>query len=55
LVAKQTEQMGRLNVNYRTLQAEFALTLDKYRSMKAEADLRRAALPGDAGATPAQP
>ncbi|MEY3515916.1 MAG: hypothetical protein RIS67_133 [Pseudomonadota bacterium] len=55
LVAKQTEQMDRLNVNYRTLQAEFALTLEKYRSMKAEADLRRAALPGDTGAAPAQP
>ena len=55
LVAKQTEQMDRLNVNYRTLQAEFALTLEKYRVMKAEADLRRAALPGDAGAAPAQP
>ncbi|MEY3359772.1 MAG: hypothetical protein RLZZ537_1729 [Pseudomonadota bacterium] len=55
LVAKQTEQMDRLNVNYRTLQAEFALTLEKYRGMKAEADLRRAALPGDTGAAPAQP
>ena len=55
LVAKQTEQMDRLNVSYRTLQAEFALTLEKYRSMKAEADLRRAALPGDARAAPAQP
>lgn len=55
LVAKQTEQMDRLNVNYRALQAEFALTLEKYRSMKAQADARRAALPNDAGATPAQP
>lgn len=55
LVAKQTEQMDRLNVNYRALQAEFALTLEKYRSMKAQADARRAALPNDAGAPPAQP
>lgn len=47
LVANQTEQKDRLNVSYRALQAEFALILDKYRSMKAEADIRRVALPDD--------
>ena len=52
LVAKQTEQMDRLNVSYRALQAEFALTLEKYRSMKAEAESRRAELPEDAAAQP---
>ena len=55
LVAKQTQQMDRLNVSYRALQAEFALTLEKYRSMKAEADSRRAALPDDAVMPTAQP
>lgn len=55
LVAEQTAQMDRLNVSYRALQAEFAKTLDKYRSMKAEADSRRIVLPVDAGAAPAQP
>jgi len=55
LVAKQTEQKDRLNVSYRALQAEFALTLEKYRGMKAEADIRRAALPDDAVLPTAQP
>jgi hypothetical protein len=55
LVAKQTEQRDRLNVSYRALQAEFALTLEKYRSMKMEADSRRAALPDDAVLPTAQP
>jgi hypothetical protein len=55
LVAKQTEQRDRLNVSYRALQAEFALTLKKYRSMKMEADSRRAALPDDAVLPTAQP
>lgn len=55
IVAKQTEQMDRLNVSYRALQAEFALTLEKYRIMKSAADSRRAALPGDAAAPTAQP
>ena len=55
LVAKQTQQMDRLNVSYRALQAEFALTLEKYRSMKAEAESRRAALPDDAVMPTAQP
>lgn len=45
LVAGQTEQMARLNANYTALQSEFALTLEKYRTMKAEADAKRAALP----------
>ncbi len=45
LVAGQTEQMARLNANYTALQSEFALTLEKYRAMKAEADAKRAALP----------
>ena len=45
LVASQTEQMARLNANYTALQDEFALTLEKYRTMKAEADAKRAALP----------
>jgi hypothetical protein len=55
LVANQTEQKDRLNVSYRALQAEFALTLEKYRSMKAETDIRRAALPDDAVLPTAQP
>ncbi len=55
LVAKQTEQRDRLNVSYRALQAEFALTMEKYRSMKMEADSRRAALPDDAVLPTAQP
>ena len=55
LVAKQTEKMNRLDVSYRELQSEFALTLEKYRSMKAEAESLRAALPGDAGAPTAKP
>jgi len=55
LVANQTEQKDRLNVSYRALQAEFALTLEKYRGMKAEADIRRAALPDDAVLPTAQP
>ena len=55
LVAKQTEQKDRLNVSYRALQAEFALTLEKYRGMKPEADIRRAALPDDAVLPTAQP
>ena len=45
LVASQAEQMARLNANYTALQGEFALTLEKYRAMKAEADAKRAALP----------
>ena len=45
LVAGQAEQMARLNANYTALQSEFALTLEKYRVMKAEADAKRAALP----------
>ena len=55
LVAKQTEQKDRLNVSYRALQAEFALTLEKYRGMNPEADIRRAALPDDAVLPTAQP
>lgn len=46
LVIGQTEQMARLNANYTALQAEFALTLERYRTLKAEADAKRAALPG---------
>ena len=55
LVAKQTEQRDRLNVSYHALQVEFALTLEKYRSMKMEADSRRATLPDDAVLPTAQP
>jgi hypothetical protein len=55
LISKQTEQMNRLDASYLELQNEFAQALEKYRSMRAEAEVRRAALPGSTPATPTQP
>lgn len=55
LIAKQTEQMARLNTSYGDLQSEFAVTLEKYRAMKTEAESRRAMLPGNIGLPAKQP